>query len=359
MDQYRESIKIMIKGIGIEKIKARQDELQSALGKNIEAIRALKNPQYAQIILSTRVLPRRCNFSDFANLERDASFLVGESKAGAITADISKLPHALIAGHTGGGKSQFFKQLLVSLLKSTNHLQMHLIDLKGGLEFREFKTLSNVTVAKTLDESVSILYQIEKQMHERFNYLENQGLLQVEPQKHPFDRIVVGIDEASVLFAQARRDSEDYDLICKARELAESISKLGRAAAIHLVLATQKLAKESIDTRIQENIAGRMCFKTGTPEGSFRVLGNTHASHLPSIPGRGIWQFGSEEVQVQAPYLSTQEMKSILQGIKAQYENGEKTLKQAPQEQKNPAGNFLLSCITKKSNDDEVSSEAR
>lgn len=333
LDVYRVSLKVLAPGIGVERIKARRDELQSSFEKDIEEINRLKNPKYVEIILSTKCLPDFVNFSDVLdNLTESGSFIVGESKKELVTCEIAKLPHMLIAGTTNGGKSHFFKQLLTGLLKSTDHLQMHLIDMKGGLEFRDFATLPNVKVAKTIEASVSTLRKVKKEMDSRFEYLEEKGMQQIAPERHPFDRIVIGVDEASVLYAQVRKDDEDYDLICEARSLTEKIAKLGRAAAINLVLATQKVSKESIDTRIQENITGRMCFKTGTPEGSVRVLGNAKASHLPATPGRGIWQFGNEECEVQAPYLNTTTMREVLQTIKQEYEVGIKTVKQQTKE---------------------------
>ena len=333
LDAYRVSLKVLAPGIGEEKIKARCDELQSSFEKDIEEINRFKNPKYVEIILSTKNLTDFVDFSKAQEkLTASGSFIIGESKKELVTCEIAKLPHMLIAGTTNGGKSHFFKQLLTGLLTSTDHLQMHLIDMKGGLEFRDFATLPNVKVAKTIEASVSTLRKVKKEMETRFDYLEKKGMQQIVPEKHPFDRIVIGIDEASVLYAQARKDDEDYDLICEARSLTEKIAKLGRAAAINLVLATQKVSKESIDTRIQENVTGRMCFKTGTQEGSVRVLGNAKAFHLPVIQGRGIWQFGNEEYEVQAPYLNACTMRKILQTIKQEYEVGIKTMKQQTKE---------------------------
>lgn len=329
IDKHRIRLKVLVTGIGVEKIKAKQDELQSAFGKDIEEINRLKNPKYVEIILSTKFLSNYVTFDELkASLDQSESFLIGESKKETVLGKISKLPHMLIAGATGGGKSQFFKQMLLGLLKSTNHLQMYLVDLKGGLEFRDFSILSNVRVSKSIEDAVTTLKLVKKEMDNRFVYLEKKGLEQINPEKHPFDRIVIGIDEASVLYGQARRDSADYELVSEARDLTESIAKLGRAAAIHLILATQKVSKETIDTRMQENISGRMCFKLNTPEGSVRVLGNAKASHLPATPGRGIWQFGHDEIEVQTPFLSSSSMKAELQLIAQDYTEQRKTLKQ-------------------------------
>ena len=233
-----------------------------------------------------------------------------------------------MAGTTGGGKSVYFKQVLLGLLKSSDHLQMYLIDLKGGLEFRPFSTLPNVKVVKTIEDAVTVLTMVKAEMEARFAHLEDSGKEKITPGRGGFDRIIVGVDEASVLYANAAKDSEDYELIVRARNLTEHIAKLSRAAAIHLILATQKVTRETIDTRIQENMSGRMCFKLNTLEGSLRVLGNGKACDLPSIPGRGFWQLGNDLVEVQAPYVDGESLERGIEEVQEEYLLGQKKLRQ-------------------------------
>ena len=71
-----------------------------------------------------------------------------------------------------------------------------------------------------------------------------------------------------------------------------------------------------------------MCFKLNTPEGSVRVLGNVQAHGLPTIPGRGIWQHGNEQVEVQTPYLDTDTLEEKLADVAEVYAHQEKNLRQ-------------------------------
>ena len=315
-------------GIGPEAYKGKMDNLLSSLKEgSISSIERTRDPQFIEMTITRKTTPKKTSFEVLApSLQESGQFLVGQSDRGIITEKIDSLPHLLIAGTTGGGKSVFFKQTLLGLLESSESLQMYLIDLKGGLEFRDFGKLPNVVTVKEVGEAVRLLERAKAEMKRRFEYLEEQGREKINPEIDKFDRIVIGIDEASVLYSSISKSDPDYENTVKARGLTEHIAKLSRAANIHLVMATQRVTKETIDTRIQENISGRMCFKVNTLEGSLRVLGNKSACDLPSIPGRGIWQLGHTMVEVQTPFIDIKELQDRLAIVKEKYSNGEKKL---------------------------------
>ena len=118
------------------------------------------------------------------NLTKPYTFVVGESYRGTLTQTIRTLPHLMIAGTTYGGKSIFFKQVLLGMLRSSSNLQLYLLDLKRGVEVSEFKSLPNVKIAKDEMESVSLLYGIRDEMTKRFIYLEQKG----------FNALITGLD---------------------------------------------------------------------------------------------------------------------------------------------------------------------
>lgn len=128
--------------------------------------------------------------------------------------------------------------------------------------------------------AVQILNAVKAEMDRRFKFLEAKGLKAIDPAQGKFDRIVVAVDEAGELYADKSKHEDDYELTIEAQSLTNSIARLGRAAAIHLILATQKVSKESINTVIQENLSARMCFKMNTLQGSLQVLGSKDAMDL-------------------------------------------------------------------------------
>lgn len=299
--------KILVKGAGfdVSTLRDRKGALESGFNAIVQDIRVSeRDKSIFEMILCERELPKEISFDALSSeLKKPYSFLVGESLDGLIVAHLSDIHHMLVAGSTGGGKSVFFKQTLVGLLKSSDHIQLYLLDLKRGVDMKPFEELKNVRIAKEMLPAVSMLQLIVDEMERRFVFLEKNGFTEIDPKRDKLDRIVVGIDEASVLFTIEKNSKATRELAENARELTDKLAKLGRAAGIHVILATQKVVKETIDTRVQTNINARMCFRVNTVQSSMTVLGNKKAADLPEIKGRGIWSVGSTDVVVQVPKL--------------------------------------------------------
>lgn len=320
--------KLIVKaeGIDIASFTSKKGALESSLNKIVQEIHVSEgSKQIFELILSEKELPKRVPFASVeSKLTKPYTFLVGEANCGFLTGDLRELHHMLIAGATGGGKSVFFKQALVGLLKSSQRLHLYLIDLKRGVEMKLFEQLPNVYVAKEVVDAVEVLRRLVQEMEQRFVYLEEHGFSEIEPERDQLDRLVVGIDEASVLFTVekgVRGANKDFAL--EARELADKLTKLGRAAGIHVIIATQKITKETVDTRVQTNVGAKICFRVGTAPSSVNVLGNTRAHTLPDIKGRAIWSVGSNDLEVQVPLLSHEETKEEIESIRRERENSD------------------------------------
>lgn len=297
-------------GIDIESFRSKKGSLESSFNAIVKEVRVCpSNRQMVELLVSDKELPRLVRFDENApRLTEPYTFLVGESMDGFVTADLCNIHHLLVAGATGGGKSVFFKQVLVGLLKSSKFIQLYLLDLKRGVEFRPFAALDNVEIAKDEVSSLSTLQSVVAEMERRFKLLEEKGFNEIHPERDNLDRIVVAIDEASVLFTVGKTSKANKENAQSAREMTDQIAKLGRAAGIHLILATQKVVKETIDTRVQTNINAKMCFRVNTIASSMTVIGNKKAADLPDIKGRGIWSLGSNDVVVQVPRLDAEEI---------------------------------------------------
>jgi len=303
--------KIVVQSVGIDiaSFQSKKGTLESSLDKIVQEVRqSPTSKRIVEIIASSRELPKMLRFdSVIESLKHPYSFLVGEATSGLITGDLRDLHHMLIAGSTGGGKSVFFKQALIGILKSSNHVQLYLIDLKRGVEMKPFESLPNVYIAKEVPEAVDCLRKVVAEMDRRFVYLEKKGFNEIDSNRDKLDRIVVGVDEASVLYTVERSAQFNKKDALEARELTDKLTKLGRAAGIHVILATQKVTKETIDTRVQTNVHAKICFRVNTMASSMTVLGNKKAAELPEIKGRGIWSVGSNDIEVQVPFLSREE----------------------------------------------------
>lgn len=324
--------RILVHAVGIDVacFKDKRGALEASFNAIVQNIRVTPhNRQMVEILVSDRELPTLVRFDAHSeSLSKPYTFLVGEAIDGFITADLCEIHHLLVAGATGGGKSVFFKQALVGLLKSSEHIQLYLLDLKRGVEFKVFSRLENVRVSKDEVTAIAMLQSVVEEMEDRFCYLEKKGFTEIVPERDQRDRIVVAVDEASVLFTVGKSSKETKVMAEGARELTDKIAKLGRAAGIHLILATQKVVKETIDTRVQTNINAKMCFRVNTIASSMTVLNNKKAAELPDVKGRGIWSVGSNDLVVQVPYLDSEEISEELTGLTAKFNGEASPLKQ-------------------------------
>ena len=328
---FKKKIIVASQGVGLDHYKNKKSDLESAFGAIVEDIRvSARSRKLVEIYLAEKELATIVGYDQCANaLKEPYSFLIGESLSGVMAQSIRSLPHLLIAGTSGNGKSVFFNQALISMMKTSPHIQLYLLDLKLGVEVKAYGELPNVRIAKDAAEAVALLQSVVTEMKARFVYLEEKGYKFIDPERDNKDLLLVGIDEASVLYGKRRGDKTANEMINMARDLTDEIAKLGRAACIHLIMATQKVTNESIDTKIQENVGGRICFRVNTLQGSNTVLGNKKAYELPDVKGRAIWASGNDFTEVQTPFVSEAVINSELKRIKEEFALGKRKSFQA------------------------------
>jgi len=320
---------VVIDGVDPSEFDTKTKTLETSIKENIESIVRSQDPQYVDLYITKRRLTKKVLYSELCELLTSPyTFAVGETIAGPIIQDICSLPHMLGAGSTGTGKSVFVKATTMGLLESSPAIQIYLLDLKRGLETAHFAACPNVVLIKDVKGAVALLRQVVAEMESRFSILEERGFNKIDPDRDNRDRIVVVIDEASVLYVESKVNSAEKTLSQEATEITDKIAKLSRAAGIHLIFATQKVTKETISTHIQENLEGRMCFEVNTLQGSNIVLGNGAAKNLPHIAGRGIWKVGATMVEVQTPLIEDEEIKRRCKVIAEDFKIGKRKLHQ-------------------------------
>ena len=194
-----------------------------------------------------------------------------------ISIDITKTPHLLIAGSTGSGKSCLLNNIIVSLLNkyNENYLKMILVDIKQ-VEFTPYKNqkqLATPTIT-TIEKTIDILNKMIVIMNNRYNILSQGNYRNIEEynkkENDKFCYYVIVIDELADLFAQ----SEDIQgILCR-------LLQLGRAAGIHLILATQRPDSETISGKLKINIPTRLALSVTNAHDSRTILNEPGAEKL-------------------------------------------------------------------------------
>ena len=313
--EYRSRVLIEAFGVGLNKFEAQKDSLIAGFRQAIESIVLHKDKGRVEIHLCQHDLPKVIDFQElYTHIKEPYSFIVGQSLRGPIVQTIRDLPHLLVSGATGGGKSVFFRSTMLSLLKSSSHIQLYLLDLKRGVEVKEFTQLPNVKTAKNESDAVSILGALVKEMNRRYKILEDKGQKLIDPQRDKLDIIIIGIDEAASLFGKPSNPL--------ARKHIGELARLARAAGIHLIPSTQKPVKEAIHTETLDNIPARMTFRMISTAASNVAMGGNFAKKLPAIKGRAVWTNGSEQKEVQAPYIDDEVIEAELQTIHQEFNEG-------------------------------------
>lgn len=236
--------------------------------------------------------------------------------------DLESMPHLLIAGSTGSGKSVCINSLIVSLLYKCgpNDLKLILVDPKQ-VELNLYSGLPHLLVPEVIDEpevAINALDWCITEMQSRFklfkscqvrNVTEFNALAVKTEGMHKIPRIVLIIDELADFILVKKREIEDR--IAK-------ITRLSRAAGIHLVVATQRPSVDIVTGTIKSNLPSRIAFAVTSFGDSMTILGGGGADKLL---GKGDMLFAPqsrpEPLRLQCALVERDEVKAIVDYIKA------------------------------------------
>lgn len=256
----------------------------------------------------------------FRNHKSRIAFALGKKLSGSIVmADISKMPHLLIAGATGSGKSVCINSILISILyKATpEEVKLILIDPKM-VELNNYNGIPHLLIPVVTDpkHAAGALNWGIKEMTKRYQAFKDAGVRDItrynevikEKGGEAMPRIVIIIDELADLMMISPREVENA--ICR-------LAQLARAAGIHLVLATQRPSVDVITGLIKANIPSRISFAVSSMVDSRTILDMGGAEKLL---GRGdMLYYPSGEpkpVRIQGTYISDQEVERVVEFVK-------------------------------------------
>lgn len=306
-------------GVRISKIRNLKDEIAVGLqSDNVRIIAPLPGKGTVGIEVPNKVreiLPIGSLLSspEFASTGMELPIMLGRTATNEILmADLARMPHLLIAGATGQGKSVCLNTILMSLMekKSPDDLRIILIDPKQvefGL-YREcgFTPYIEHTIGTTESDAKWYLEDCVNLMEERYTKLAGKSVRNIQEynaivgKEEHMPYLVVIIDEYGDLIMQSGREMER--LICR-------IAQKARAVGIHMIISTQRPSVKIVTGDIKANFPTRIAFRTVTSTDSKVVLGKKGAE---TLTGKGDMLFfnGEGTVRAQCAYTSTEFVKA-------------------------------------------------
>ena len=244
---------------------------------------------------------------------------LGKSISGnAIIGDLSTMPHLLIAGTTGSGKSVCINTIILSLLyrHTPDKCKFILIDPKM-LELSTYEGIPNLLcpVITEAKKAASVLGWVVKEMENRYKLMTKVGVRNIDGynSKHKtfMPYIVVIVDEMSDLMLVSGKDIENY---------IQKLSQMARAAGIHIIMATQRPSVDVITGTIKANFPTRISFQVSSKIDSRTILGEQGAEQLL---GKGDMLFMSSAnriTRIHAPFVTEEEIEKVNNFLRSQAE---------------------------------------
>ncbi len=312
--------------IKVSKILALQDDLAMALkaqsiriqapipGKDVVGIEIPNEKQ--EIIYLREILESNI----FQKAKSPLTLALGKDIVGSpFVTDLKKLPHLLIAGTTGSGKSVGINAMILSLLykNSPDELKLIMVDPKM-LEFSIYNDIPHLLTPVITDpkKAIMALNAMVKEMERRYKLMAKMKVKNIEgfnkksDEKLPY--IVIIIDELADLMMTSGKDVE-YSIA--------RLAQMARASGIHLIVATQRPSVDVVTGLIKANLPSRISFKVGQKIDSKVILDQFGAE---SLLGRGDMLFTPPGItgliRLHAPYTSEEEIEKIVEYLKSQRE---------------------------------------
>lgn len=313
-------------GVQVKKIKSLEDDIAlnlAAQGVRIEApvpgksVVGIEVPNENKDTVTIREM---LSSPAFQNNQSKLTFAVGKDIAGnIILGDIAKMPHVIIAGTTGSGKSVCTRSIIMSILYNAKPEEVGLILIDPKIvEFKVFEGIPHLLIPIVTDckKAAGALNWAVNEMMRRYQVFADAGANDLKSynsyveSNQKMKQIVVFIDELADMMLVAGKEVEDY--ICR-------LAQMGRASGIHLVIATQRPTTDVITGLIKANIPSRIALSVMSQvdsrtiidmAGADKLLGNGDMLYMPIGT--------SKPVRVQGCFASSKDINATLDYIRSQ-----------------------------------------
>jgi len=257
--------------------------------------------------------------ADFKKKEIKLPIALGKNISGKpVVGDLASMPHLLIAGTTGSGKSVCINTIILSLLyrHTPDKCKFILIDPKM-LELSTYEGIPHLLcpVITEAKKAASVLGWVVKEMESRYRLMTKEGVRNIDgyntKHKLPMPYIVVVVDEMSDLMLVAGKEIENY---------IQKLSQMARAAGIHIIMATQRPSVDVITGTIKANFPTRISFQVTSKIDSRTILGEQGAEQLLGKGDMLYMSSANRIVRIHAPFVSDNEIEKINNSLRTQAE---------------------------------------
>ena len=257
--------------------------------------------------------------ADFKKKEIRLPIALGKNISGKpVVGDLASMPHLLIAGTTGSGKSVCINTIILSLLyrHTPDKCKFILIDPKM-LELSTYEGIPHLLcpVITEAKKAASVLGWVVKEMESRYRLMTKEGVRNIDgyntKHKLPMPYIVVVVDEMSDLMLVAGKEIENY---------IQKLSQMARAAGIHIIMATQRPSVDVITGTIKANFPTRISFQVTSKIDSRTILGEQGAEQLLGKGDMLYMSSANRIVRIHAPFVSDNEIEKINNSLRTQAE---------------------------------------
>ena len=257
--------------------------------------------------------------ADFRKKDIKLPIALGKNISGQpIVGDLTSMPHLLIAGTTGSGKSVCINTIILSLLyrHTPDKCKFILIDPKM-LELSTYEGIPHLLcpVITEAKKAASVLGWVVKEMESRYRLMTKEGVRNIDgyntKHKLPMPYIVVVVDEMSDLMLVAGKEIENY---------IQKLSQMARAAGIHIIMATQRPSVDVITGTIKANFPTRISFQVTSKIDSRTILGEQGAEQLLGKGDMLYMSSANKIVRIHAPFVSEGEIEKINNSLRTQAE---------------------------------------
>lgn len=290
----------------LNRLKSRLDDIQAVTGASISIV--LNSGLWLRTDKKSKTIYDFSKYNGYVCDKYEVyelPYMVGLTSTECIVEDLAKAPHLLVAGTTGSGKSNFLHTLIACLCSNKN-TSLFLLDCKR-VEFSIYEKVANVY--KDIDGAYYVTAYLLQEMDKRYKLMESYGVNNIKDlRKYEPDAnyLVFVVDELADLISDKEAKKRIIPRLLR-------IAQLGRAAGIHLILATQRPDHTVINGTLKGNIPTRIAFNCASSFDSRVILDKTGAEYLTGN-GDGLFlKNGARDlVRFQACYYPLDEVKAWL-----------------------------------------------